>query len=143
MGAGVEMITLEDYVGVWKDSPDWNQDCQTAAAFLLAKCEDLEKEMVSNGVVFKVNPKTHTQVSGEVYGGFRPQACPIGAPNSHHKKGEAVDRYDPDKRIQRWCMAHQSRLKAHGIFIEHPDSTPTWCHWQSVPPSSGKTVFQP
>ena len=137
------MISLDDYVGPWAGSDDWTSECQVNAATLLAKCADLETEMISDGVTFPVNPKTGTQVSGEVYGGFRPQSCPIGASHSNHKTGCAVDRYDPDGRIDMWCVSHQPRLRFHGIYIESPDSTPTWSHWQSVPPGSGNTVFRP
>ena len=137
------MISLDDYVGPWAGSDDWTSEYQLNAATLLAKCADLETEMISDGVTFPVNPKTGTQVSGEVYGGFRPQSCPIGAAHSNHKTGCAVDRYDPDGRIDMWCMANQPRLRFHGIYIEHPDSTPTWSHWQSLPPGSGNTVFRP
>ena len=134
---------MADYVGPWAHSEDWTAERQANAATLLAKCAALEVEMVSDGVTFPVNPKTGTQVSGEVYGGFRPQSCPIGADRSKHKRGCAVDRFDPDGRIDMWCFAHLPRLRAHGIFIEHPDSTPTWSHWQSIAPDSGLTVFRP
>jgi hypothetical protein len=137
------MIDIDQYVGPWKDSPDWDAIRQANAASLLAKCSDLETEMIADGIEFPVNPKTGTQVSGEVYGGFRPQSCPIGASHSNHKEGRAVDRWDPDNRIDMWCMAHQNRLREHGIYIEHPDSTPHWSHWQGVPPGSGNTVFRP
>jgi hypothetical protein len=137
------MITLSQYVGPWSDSPDWTPERQANAEALLAKCDALEAEMMEAGVEFPVNPKTTTQVSGEVYGGFRPQSCPIGASHSNHKEGRAVDRYDPFDAIDNWCMVHQDRLKEHGICIEHPDATPHWSHWQSVPPASGHTVFRP
>lgn len=137
------MITLDQYAGVWKNSPDWDAIRQANAAMLLAKVDDLETEMGMDGIEFPVNPKTGSGVSGEVYGGFRPQSCPIGAKHSNHKEGRAVDRYDPDNRIDHWCMGHQPRLRFHGIYLEHPDSTPGWSHWQSVRPASGDTVFKP
>jgi hypothetical protein len=126
------MISIDEYVGPWKDSPDWDSERQLNATALLAKCADLEAEMVADGVEFPVNPKTGTQVSGEVYGGFRPQSCPIGAPRSNHKEGRAVDRFDPHKAIANWCMGHQPRLREIGIWIENPAATIGWCHWQSV-----------
>ena len=137
------MISLNDYVGHWSSSEDWTSERQVNAAALLERCADLEAEMVADDVSFPINPKTGTQVSGEVYGGFRPQSCPIGKKDSNHKKGCAVDRYDHDGRIDMWCFAHQPRLRAHGIYIEHPDATLGWSHWASVPPSSGLTVFKP
>jgi hypothetical protein len=137
------VITKEQYIGVWSGSPDWTPERQGNADVLLAAVAALEAEMVTDGVVFPDNPKTGSGVSGEVYGGFRPQSCPIGAPHSNHKEGRAVDRFDPGEHIDDWCMAHQDRLKFHGIYIEHPSATPGWSHWQSVPPGSGHTVFYP
>jgi hypothetical protein len=137
------MITPDQYVGTWASSADWDSERQLNASILLMKCSDLETEMIADGVGFPDNPITKSGVSGETYGGFRPQSCPIGAPNSNHKKGFAVDRYDPYGLIDAWCMAHQDKLRECGVFIEHPDSTPGWSHWASVPPPSGKTVFYP
>lgn len=136
------MITLEQYVGI-HEGPDWTPERQENARILLGRCETLETEMIAAGVVFPVNPKTKTQVSGETLGGFRPQNCPIGAPNSNHKIGKAVDWYDPKGEIDAWCFANQDRLEAHGIWLEHPDDTPGWSHWQSVGPKSGRRVFKP
>ncbi len=137
------MISLEDYVGPWSTSEDWTAEKQANAVALLLKCGDLENEMLADSIVFPINPKTKSGVSGEVYGGFRPQSCPIGASLSAHKQGLAVDRYDPDNKIDAWCLAHQDRLKEHGIYIEHPDSTPHWSHWTIRAPGSGHTVFYP
>jgi len=137
------MITLSQYVGPHAASPDWTPERQENAERLLAACCALEVEMARGGVKFPDNPKTHSGVSGSTYGGFRPQDCPIGAPHSNHKEGRAVDRYDPDRTIDLWCMAHLDRLQVHGIWIEHPDATVGWSHWQSVPPQSGNRVFRP
>ena len=137
------MITLTQYVGIHKDSPDWTIGRQINAQRLLAACLLLENDALADGVAFPVNPKTGTQVSGETFGGFRPQNCPIGATNSSHKEGLAVDRYDPDNKIDAWCMEHQDKLKERGIYIEHPDSTPHWSHWTIRAPGSGHTVFYP
>lgn len=137
------MITYEQYIGPWAKSPDLTAERKANAVRLLYAVEDLETEMAKDGVIFPFNPKTKSQVSGETYGGFRPQDCPIGATHSSHKEGLAVDRYDPDNKIDDWCMAHQDRLAAHGIYIEHPDTTPLWSHWTIKPPGSGHTVFYP
>lgn len=137
------MITLEQYVGPHKDSPDWTPERQVNAKRLLEECADLEAEMIADGVSFPDNPATESGVSGQTFGGFRPQDCPQGAPNSSHKEGSGVDRYDPLEAIDNWCMAHQDRLKAHGIYIEHPDATKGWSHWTTRSPKSGRTVFYP
>ena len=137
------MITYEQYVGHWAQSPDLTSERKVNAVRLLYAVADLQKEMEDDNVIFLCNPKTWSQISGEVYGGFRPQDCPIGATHSSHKEGLAVDIYDPDNKIDAWCMAHEDRLKFHGIYIEHPDSTPHWSHWTIRAPSSGHTVFYP
>jgi hypothetical protein len=137
------MITLDQYVGPHAGSPDWTPERQENAFGLLAKCSALEAEMIEAGIDFPDSPITKTGVSGEIYGGFRPQSCPIGAPHSNHKEGRAVDRYDPRGEIDAWCMENQDRLRANGIYIEHPSATLHWSHWQSVPPASGHTVFLP
>lgn len=137
------MITLDQYVGIWHTSPDWTDARALNATRLLSACCALEAEMAAGGVRFPDNPATRSGVSGQTYGGFRPQACPIGAERSNHKQGLAVDRYDPGDKIDLWCMAHPDRLERHGIWIEHADATLGWSHWQIVPPRSGARIFRP
>jgi len=137
------MITLEQYVGPHADSPDWTPARQANAEVLLEACAALEDEMVTDGVVFPDNPATGSGVSGQTFGGFRPQSCPQGAPNSSHKDGMAVDRFDPHGEIDLWCMSHQDRLAVHGIYIEHPSATKGWSHWTTRRPGSGNRAFYP
>lgn len=137
------MVSLDQYVGLWASSPDWTYERKANGWKLLLSVNALMNEMEAQGVQFRVNPKTSSQVSGETYGGFRPQACPIGAPHSNHKEGLAIDLFDPTGEIDKWCMQHQDRLAFYGIYIEHPDSTPGWCHMQIIAPHSGHTVFYP
>ena len=137
------MISLDDYVGVHKDSPDWTEARRINATELLSACDRLERLAVADGVVFKTNPKTGTEVSGETLGGFRPQSCKIGAPHSAHKEGFAVDRYDPDGAIDSWCMVNQDKLQLCGIYLEHPTKTIGWSHWTIRRPRSGNRVFMP
>lgn len=137
------MITYEQYIGPWAKSTDLTAERQANAVRLLYVVEDLMHEMETDGVLFPFNPKTHTQVSGEIFGGFRPKVCPVGAPNSSHKEGLAVDIYDPYDKIDEWCMAHQDRLAHYGVYIEHPSTTPHWSHWTIKPPGSGHQVFYP
>lgn len=142
------MFTLIDYVGPWAESPDWNEEREDNANVLIARCTKLQEMMEADGVHFPLNPKTGTTISGETFGGFRPQSCPIGAEHSSHKEGKAVDRYDPDGAIDAWIMAHQDALEQCGIYIEHPDSTSGWSHWgiklnDDDAPKSGHHVFYP
>lgn len=137
------MLTIEEYVGVHQDSPDWTQERQDNAARLCVAVNDLAAEMQALGVNFRINPTTGSVVSGQTYGGFRPQDCIQGAPNSSHKKGLAVDLYDPGGDIDCWLMKHVDKLEEYGIYIEHPDDTPHWSHWTIQPPGSGRHVFKP
>ena len=137
------MITLDQYVGAHASSQDWTTERQTNAQVLLEACAALESDMVTAGVNFQTNSTTGTGVSGQTFGGFRPQDCPIGASDSAHKTGEAVDRYDPDGKIDDWLMLNQDKLVQYGIYIEHPSSTPGWSHWSIRAPNSGHHVFYP
>jgi hypothetical protein len=137
------MFTLEDYVGPHSNSPDWTPWRQDNAKDLIEACAGLQEELELRGVHFPLNPKTKTTISGEKYGGFRPQDCTIGAPHSAHKQALAVDRYDPAEEIDNYLMEHQDLLEKFDIYIEHPDSTPGWSHWSIRPPKSGKHVFIP
>lgn len=137
------MITMKQYAGVHEHSPDWNAARQLNAANLLVACWQLEQLAIADGVVFPDNPKTGSGVSGDALGGFRPQSCSIGAANSAHKEGLAVDRYDPHNLIDAWCMANLDKLAACGIYLEHPSKTDTWSHWTIRAPKSKNRVFMP
>ena len=137
------MITVEQYVGRWKASPDWTLARQANAEKLLVAVNALMAEMEAAGVRFRINPATGSQVSGMTYGGFRPQSCPQGAAHSNHKEGSAVDIYDPAGDIDAWLVKHQDRMAFHGIYIEDPASTHHWSHWQDIAPHSGHRIFQP
>lgn len=137
------MITLDQYVGVHKTSPDWNDERKANAIKLLLRVNSLMGEMEVAGVKFPINPATKSQVSGQTFGGFRPQNCPQGAPNSSHKEGMAVDIYDPENAIDKWISENADRLEAYGIYIEHQDATRNWCHMSTRAPRSGKHIFYP
>lgn len=137
------MITLTQYAGPWLGSSDFTAERRANAERLLDAVNQLEARMVADGIVFPTNPATASNVSGRLYGGFRPQACTVGAAHSNHKEGRAVDRWDPLGKIDAWCMEHLDILEECGIWIEHPDRTIGWSHWQNVPPHSGRRVFYP
>lgn len=137
------MITIEQYFGKWIDHQDATEARKGNAKRLVIACEMLSAIAASDGVVFPTNPATKSGVSGQQYGGFRPQDCPIGAPHSSHKEGMAVDRFDPLNLIDDWCMDNLDKLALCGIYIEHPDATKHWSHWTIRPPLSGNRVFRP
>jgi hypothetical protein len=138
------MITYEQYVGKWGESKDLTPErVLNIQDNLLPKAEGLWVYLTLNGVNFPTNPATHSQVSGQTYGGFRPQDCPQGAPRSSHKEGLAVDIYDPLNQIDNYLLAHPELLEEFGIYIEHPNSTPKWSHWSARPPLSKRHIFHP
>ncbi len=137
------MISITDYFGHWFDHPDATAERKANATKLLVRVGELEALAIADGVVFQTNPNTGTNVAGQQYGGFRPQACTQGAAHSAHKEGLAIDLYDPDNAIDKWMLAHQDKLIECGIYIEHPDSTPHWAHLSIKAPGSGRHVFQP
>ena len=137
------MISPSDIIGPWQHSSDLTDerreninDLVTAVNALLAKAK-------AAGISLPINPKTGTQVSGEQYGGFRPQTCSIGAPKSAHKEGLAVDLYDPAGELDGWCLRNLDQLAACGLYLEDPRHTPGWCHLTIRAPKSGKRVFVP
>ena len=137
------MVTIDDVIGPYATSPDLTDERRNNIVTCLPVFALLEQEMVADNVDFPVNPKTGTGISGEGNGGFRPQDCPIGAPDSSHKEGLAIDRYDPNGEIDGWLMLHQDRLEFYGIYIEHPSATTGWSHWTTRAPGSGHHVFYP
>ncbi len=134
-------VTVKDYFGKWFDHKDVTMQIEVNATDLLGKVNDLLHDGEAAGVVPKINPKTGTMVAGETLGGFRPQDAPIGAPQSAHKQGMAVDLYDPDGKFDAWVT--DALLTKHGLYREAPSATPTWCHLTTRAPKSGRRTFIP
>ncbi len=65
------------------------------------------------------------------------------APKSKHLTGQAADIRDNDGTFWAWCMANMDAMKTIGFWFENKGSTPTWVHMQTVPPASGKRIFNP
>lgn len=82
-----------------------------------------------------------------VSSGWRPLAInattPGAAKKSNHCLGLACDFKDLDRTLAKYCLQHLDVLEECGLYMEAPDSTPTWVHLQCVPPRSGKRVFKP
>lgn len=135
------MITLADYLGKWQYSADVNDVVVGNAQNLLSKVNTLLDRYETEGNVLQNNPATGTLVSGEEFGGFRPQECPIGAPQSAHKQGRAVDIYDPRGSLDDWL--NDTLLAIYGLYREAPESTHGWCHLTDRAPGSGRRTFNP
>ena len=135
------MITLEQYFGPYCTHPDAGSGMYQAAEAMLERVNALLAEAAADGVPLPSNPKTGSLVSGTENGGFRPLECSIGAPKSAHKMARAVDVYDPEDALDAWV--NDDRLVKHGLYREHPDDTPSWCHLSDKAPPSGRRTFKP
>lgn len=137
------MITLAQYLGPYAEHVDASAAVRAAAARMLEKVNRIHALAEADGHVFPTNPATGSRVSGRGNGGFRPQDCEVGSPNSPHKLGRGVDTYDPQRSFARWCLRNLARLEAEGLYMEDPRWTPTWVHLDDRGPKSGRRVFVP
>ncbi len=135
------MITVSQYFGPWNDHKDVTEARRENADALLTDVNRLLNAAEQVGIKVPINPNTGSQVSGTTYGGFRPQLCPQGAPNSSHKEADGIDIYDPQNRLDDWI--NDDILEVYGLYREHPDSTHTWCHLTKRAPRSGRRSFFP
>lgn len=135
------MILLPDYFGKFEHHTDVTDEIRVAAVKLLERVNPLLDDAYVHGVDLLVNPVTQTHVSGTQYGGFRPQACPEGAPQSSHKQGRGVDVYDPHDDLDKWIT--DKILEKYGLYREAPLSTRGWVHLTDRAPGSGRRTFNP
>lgn len=136
-------LHVEQYFGKWLKSKDVTIAIIDNAKALVNECNRLIERLEGEGVILIINPLTQSLIGGETLGGFRPQDCPIGAPQSAHKQGLAVDIYDPDNKIDNWLYKNQSALKEFKLYFEHPAATNHWSHWSLRAPKSGRRFFYP
>jgi hypothetical protein len=69
-----------------------------------------------------------------------------GSLNSWHTKGLAIDVHDSKNELYNFLTTSQKGIDLStelGLYFEHKDSTPTWCHIQLRAPKSGKMIFYP
>lgn len=140
------MISKVQYLGTYAKSKDLTPNILANIDMLLTRVNRLMQTAMADGVIFPVNPDTKSQVAGQKNGGFREQCCTIGAPQSAHKLGMAVDLYDPFNQIDSWLMQSPVAKVAYqdlGLYFEHPDATIGWSHWSIVKPKSGNRFFRP
>lgn len=65
------------------------------------------------------------------------------ATSSNHLKGIAVDIQDLDGSVMKWVLANLSTLASMGLYFENFNWTPTWVHFQYVPPGSKHRIYVP
>lgn len=119
-----ETINLTDYItasGKYKDrliSPELTKEIKDNAIVLLNRVNQLLKELGVTSVT--------------VSSGFRPSAVNAkikgSAKKSLHLLGKAVDIHDPQHELYKKIEANPELLKKYGLWMEHKDNAPTWCH---------------
>lgn len=92
--------------------------------------------------------KDHKDFVPRINSGYRTVAynatVPGAAPNSNHTTGRAVDIGDnADRTLAKWCLLNYRQLADLRLWCEDPRATPTWVHFQSVPPRSGLRFYMP
>jgi hypothetical protein len=127
-------LSLESYIGdkFPEYQAEWTPKHERSAKALLKR---VKKAMLILSVDKPV-----------INSGWRPAAYNKkigGARKSHHIKAKAIDIGDRDKRIASILCQRPQILDHCDLWIEHPDHTPTWVHFQSRPPRSGKRIFIP
>ena len=60
---------------------------------------------------------------------------------SDHTRCLACDFIDRNGRLKQWVKDNEEAVKAMGIYVEHPDYTPTWLHLTIAKKS--RTLFKP
>jgi len=140
------MITMEQYWMGRDEKYPLALDTQTRRN--AAVTVDLANRMLVIAKTYGYTRHENPNGYGEVSSGWRPPAVNAATPGasrtSKHMTGQAIDIYDPDNWLDRWCLSPlHGTLGLLGLWLEHPDSTPGWCHIQTVPPASGNRVFRP
>lgn len=82
----------------------------------------------------------------KVTSGYRPMAANLaagGSKRSNHMVCLAVDVHDPNGDLRAFVLKHLDALKHLGLYCEDFRWTPTWVHFQVVPPASGRRIFVP
>lgn len=137
-------ITLADYwMGRDRQYPaELTDDIKSNALDTVGRVNLLLFNAAKDGLVLIASNKRNL-----VNSGWRPAAVNAAtkgaAPRSRHMLGQAVDISDPTGTLDAWGMENLNELAAIGLWMEHPDATPGWCHLQTVPPRSGNRVFHP
>ncbi|MGH8764210.1 MAG: hypothetical protein ACRET8_00680 [Burkholderiales bacterium] len=144
------MITLAQYFAAKTHTAEQ----EAAAKDLLTRVDALAIEALAAGRFSRpICPNTGSEISGSKGGsgdgGFRLQSATTGSAKSSHKQGKGVDVYDPGDELDTWLDEFENGeggnevLQRHGLYREHPDSTPGWCHLSTRAPGSGRRTFRP
>jgi len=83
----------------------------------------------------------------DVNSGWRPpsinEQIKNAAKRSNHLIGRAVDVRDIDRSLATWVADNADILLVCDLYCEDFRWTPTWVHFQTVPPGSGRRIYIP
>lgn len=114
------------------------------------KLEELSPELVANTNTIVPAANLLLEAFGEYRAcnsGYRSSADQMrinpSAPKSKHMLCAAIDLEDKDGKLKKFCVNNLPLLEKLGLWMESPDSTPTWVHVQCLSPKSGRRIFIP
>lgn len=138
------MLTIEQYFG---DKKHPQEHTSNATKLLIKVNRLLAIAQNDGGYHVWIDPDTGTQISGAKGGsgdgGYRLPDSKTGAASSSHKTGDGVDVFDHCRILAQWCVNNQDKLDSVGMYCEDFRWTPYWCHFQQIPPKSGKRIYIP
>ena len=118
------VVNLKDYLTASGKYPE-RENHKEVTDEVKANTEELLKRvnaLLQNINIIKVN----------VASGFRPSDVNANIANaakkSLHMSGEAIDLEDKLGELDRLIGNHPNLLTKHGLWLEHPEATPGWCH---------------
>lgn len=142
-----QIITRSQVIGPHAGDPYVTLDIVRNIDALIIPVNEICLMAELDGVLLEDDPDTGTAISGSRggtgAGGLRTPAIVSAAPNSQHYFGNALDRVDALRALMRWCLTHSQELVKRGLYMEHPQWTSVWCHFQRVPPGTHSRWFIP
>lgn len=138
-----QLITLNQMLGPHLGDPYVTPDIVTNCNLTLELVNEICLLAQGDGVELHDNPATGNAISGSGAGGLRTPDVVSVAVASQHYQGNAIDRVDVSRKLMAWCLLHQDELVKRNLFMEHPQWTWHWCHFQRVPPKSHNRWFVP
>ena len=133
-------ITLKDLLGKneFKDLPKEHQD---NLMLLLEKVNKLIQKYGKSAAVTSGYRSMNDHLRIYKDKGITDQSkIPM---KSKHLSGQAVDLYDPGRKLQEWSKTNILVLEELELWMEDFSATPNWCHFQTVPPKSKNRFFKP
>ncbi len=145
----MKKITIEDYLMGRADFMSLEASHQTNILKLLQSVnnllqdfydkEQLERETSSGYRTKQDHQRIYDDMNAKrKNAGLAEVKIPWG---SKHLSGAAIDLKDADDKLKKFCTVEI--LKKHGLYMEHPDYTDSWCHLQIIKPGSGNQIFKP